>query len=41
VLCAFYEGLLAKDMLPAMVRLTLTRKTAAIALSMWTTRRNI
>jgi len=32
---AFYEGLLAKGMLPAMARLTLARKIAAITLSLW------
>jgi transposase len=32
---AFYEGLLAKGMLPAMARLTLARKIAAITLSIW------
>jgi len=31
----FYEGLLAKGMLPAMARLTLARKIAAITLSVW------
>ena len=31
----FYEGLLAKGMLPAMARLTLARKMAAITLSVW------
>ncbi len=31
----FYEGLLDKGMLPAMARLTLARKIAAIALSVW------
>ena len=31
----FYEGLLAKGMLPAMARLTLARKIAAITLSIW------
>jgi len=31
----FYEGLLAKGMLPAMARLTLARKIAAITLSLW------
>jgi transposase len=32
---AFYQGLLAKGMLPAMARLTLARKIAAITLSVW------
>lgn len=32
---AFYQGLLAKGMLPAMARLTLARKMAAITLSVW------
>lgn len=31
----FYEGLLAKGMLPAMARLTLARKIAALTLSIW------
>src|SRR5207244_9724390 len=31
----FYEGLLAKGMQPAMARLTLARKIAAITLSVW------
>ena len=31
----FYQGLLAKGMLPAMARLTLARKMAAITLSVW------
>lgn len=31
----FYEGLLAKGMAPAMARLTLARKIAAISLSIW------
>ena len=31
----FYQGLLAKGMLPAMARLTLARKIAAITLSVW------
>jgi len=31
----FYEGLLAKGMVPAMARLTLARKIAAITLSVW------
>jgi len=31
----FYEGLLGKGMLPAMARLTLARKIAAIALPVW------
>jgi transposase len=31
----FYEGLLAKGMLPAMARLTLARKIAAVTLSIW------
>jgi len=31
----FYEGLLAKGMAPAMARLTLARKIAAITLSVW------
>jgi transposase len=31
----FYEGLLANGMVPAMARLTLTRKIAAITLSVW------
>jgi transposase len=31
----FYQGLLAKGMLPAMARLTLARKIAAITLSLW------
>ena len=33
--CTFYQGLLAKGMLPAMARLTLARKIAAITLSIW------
>ena len=32
---SFYEGLLAKGLLPAMARLTLARKIAAITLSVW------
>jgi transposase len=33
--CIFYQGLLAKGMLPPMARLTLARKIAAITLSVW------
>ena len=31
----FYQGLLAKGMRPAMARLTLARKMAAITLALW------
>jgi transposase len=31
----FYQGLLEKGMVPAMARLTLARKIAAITLSVW------
>ena len=31
----FYQGLLAKGMKPAMARLTLARKIAAITLTIW------
>jgi len=33
--CDFYQGLLSKGMKPAMARLTLARKMAAITLTIW------